>query len=339
MRQRYTQSNVVQTGTGEPDWRIGQHYSLRWSGPVLADQTVRLIISPPWLTRLLRVVMIALLALIFWRVARSALPGGLKSAVTSFKPQAAPAATALLAVSVLTGAMWLHPTPASAQDTGAFPPEKLLQTLQERVNQPPRCAPDCASIARVDLAMQGGALSLRLQAHAGDSVALPLPVTDDNTTLLRVRVDGKPIDSVLRNDDTDLAPLTRGVHLVELDYAVAGGNTSLRFALRPMRAVFSGPGWQAEGIDEERLINDTVHLARKAVEPAAGAAQPLPEGGAQQFPPYVQVTRALRFDLDWSVNSSVARISPREGGITLAVPLLAGEHVTTPGDFRLVLAE
>jgi len=160
-------------------------------------------------------------------------------------------------------------------------------------------------------------------------VALPLPATEDNTTLLRVRVDGQPIDSLRRTSEAAMLPLSRGVHLVELDYAVSGGDTSLRFSLPPMRVLFDGRGWQAEGIDEDRLINETVHLSRSAGPAAAGAQQAQQEGGAQQFPPYVRVTRTLRFDLDWSASASVERLSPREGGVTLAVPLLKGEHITT----------
>ena len=322
-QQRYAQSNVVQTGGGEPDWRIGQNYNLRWTGPILAEQTVRFIISPPWLTRLLRVAMALLLGAIVWRVLRRALPGGLRPTAAWLMPRAATAALAALALA----ALWLPAAPAFAQSAATFPPEKLLQTLGERVNHPPRCAPECASIARADIDLRGSALTVRLQAHAATAVALPLPKAQDNATLLRVRIDGQIADSALRDDEADMAALSRGVHLVELEYAVAGGDTSLRFALPPMRAVFTGQGWRADGIDEERLINQTVHLARTA----ADSKEKPQDGGAQQFPPYVRITRTLRFDLDWSIDATVTRLAPREGGITLAVPLLADEHVTTPG--------
>jgi hypothetical protein len=54
-------------------------------------------------------------------------------------------------------------------------------------------------------------------------------------------------------------------------------------------------------------------------------------GSTQQFAPYVVVERTLRLGLDWSISAQVSRLAPREGGIALALPLLAGEHVTTPG--------
>ena len=340
---RYAQSSVVQTGAGEPVWNIGQHYRLHWTGPILAEQTVRLIISPPWLTRLARLLLVALLGLTCWRVARRAWPGGPQPAARQPRPaMPAASAAAALAAAALALSLALPAAPALAQDAAAFPPQPLLQTLGERLNRAPDCAPGCASIARADIRIQGSQLTVRLQAHAGASVALPLPAAADNATLRQARVDGQPIDSVRGDKDQTegemayLLPLSRGVHLVELDYAVAGGDASLRFPLPPMRVLFEGRGWQAEGIDEERLINETLRLTRAASPAAAAAAadggeQPAPqEAGAQQFPPYARVTRTLRFDLDWSASAAVTRLSPREGGITLAVPLLPGEHVTTP---------
>ncbi|MDR0250494.1 MAG: hypothetical protein LBI35_04170 [Burkholderiales bacterium] len=335
-QQRYAQSNVVQAGIGEPDWSIGQHYNLRWTGPVLADQTARFIISPPWLTRLLRITMIVLLGVILWRVIRPVLPGGLTwitASSPSAKEKTGSALAAIATIGVLAGAMCLYPSSALAQDATAFPPEKLLQTLQQRIHQPPRCAPDCADIAWADIRAQGNALHVKLEAHAGDSVALPLPVTEDNTMLLKVRVDGRAVDAVRSYQKVGFLPVSRGVHLVELEYVALGSNTSLHFALRPSRVVFSGQGWRADGIDEDRLINETVHLSRVATETsgATGSTERVKEGGAQQFPPYIRVVRTLRFDLDWTISTTITRISPREGGVTLTVPLLMGEHVTTPG--------
>ena len=322
---RYAQSNVVQTGMAEPNWDIGQHYNLRWTGPVLATQSVRFIISPPWLTRLLRLAMVVLLGLILWRVTRGALLRKLKPATAQGKPGAA-----TVAMCMLVGAACLHPSSALAQEAAAFPPQELLQTLQERLNQPPRCAPECAGIALADIHAKDSLLRVRLEAHAGDSVALPLPVAEDNTVLLRVRVNGRLVDAVHSHNERGHVALPHGVHSVELDYAALGGDTSLHFSVRPSRVVFSGQGWRADGIDEDRLINETLHLSRVVAE-TPNAAERVKEGGAQQFPAYMRVVRALRFDLDWTVKTVVTRISPREGGLTLTLPLLSGEHVTTPG--------
>jgi|GEM_PF-6513837 len=60
--ERYAQSTVLQTGAGEASWDRGQRYELGWSGRVVPEQTVRLLIAPPWLVRLLRVLLVGLMA-------------------------------------------------------------------------------------------------------------------------------------------------------------------------------------------------------------------------------------------------------------------------------------
>jgi hypothetical protein len=54
-----------------------------------------------------------------------------------------------------------------------------------------------------------------------------------------------------------------------------------------------------------------------------GKQAPLPQ---QTFPPYVRVTRDLGLGVDWMVVNTVERIAPSDGGFTLDVPLLPGEH-------------
>ncbi len=68
--EHYNASTIVQTGAGEPRWNVGEHYFLSWSGPVLASQTVRLVIAPPWLVRILRVALVVLLAALVVRLVR-----------------------------------------------------------------------------------------------------------------------------------------------------------------------------------------------------------------------------------------------------------------------------
>ena len=59
-QQQYAPDIKVQTGPGLPDWRW-QSATLRWSGPVAADERLRLWLLPPWGTRLLLLVGLGLL--------------------------------------------------------------------------------------------------------------------------------------------------------------------------------------------------------------------------------------------------------------------------------------
>ncbi len=348
---RYSQSTVVQTGGGEANWTQGHRYALSWSGPVLAEQSVALVISPPWLTRGLRVLLVALLGMLIWRLLRQ------RGDAASAAGGAAPAAAATACVGVLglllTAALaWpgaaqartlvVAPPPGepavahAAGGATVFPPEALLQEMQRRLGEAPRCAPDCAVLAGAEIRAVGNDIHVVLEANAAAYVALPLPAGEDNLTLVEARLDGSAAGHLLRHVDGVWIALARGVHRIELHYTVSGASSSLYFPLVPMRARFAGEGWSVEGIDENRLINETLNFTRAATAPGAGAgvteAGVAGEAGAvQQFPPYVRVVRRFDLDLDWTSVTQVLRLAPEKGGLTLPVPLLAGEHVTTPG--------
>ena len=310
----YSQTTVVQSGAGMPDWTLGSDAVLDWSGPVLAGQSVHLVIAPPWLVRPLRIALVALLAFLILRLFRGAAP--------DFR---LPKRAALSAGLLVLGGLMLAP---SAQAQG-YPPQELLQQLRSRLLEAPKCAPACASIAQAQVAADSDSVSVMLEAHAGERVALPLPNAGDSAMLKSVQVDGIVTDAIARSsDNADWLELPRGVHRVQLDYVAAGDKTTLAFSLKPARVLFSGKGWTASGLVDDRLLADSLTLARVRADTSAGAK---PVFGVQQFPPYVEVTRNLTLGLEWSVSTQVRRLAPQTGGFTVAVPLLNGEHVATPG--------
>ncbi|MBS0556274.1 MAG: hypothetical protein JSR27_02540 [Proteobacteria bacterium] len=310
----YSQTTVVQTGAGMPDWSLGSEAELSWSGPVLANQSVRLLIAPPWLVRPLRIVLVALLAFLVMRLFRGAAPG--------FR---LPRRTALGASLLVLGTLALAP---SAQAQG-YPPQELLQQLRARLLQAPKCAPACASVAQAQVSADGDAIGVVLEAHAGERIALPLPNTGDSATLKSVQVDGVATDAIARGaDNSRWLELARGVHRVQLAYVAAGDKATLAFPLKPARVLFSGKGWNASGIADDRLLADSLTLARVRADAAAGAK---PTFGVQQFPPYVEVTRFINLGLDWTATTHVRRLAPQTGGFTVAVPLIKGEHVSSAG--------
>ncbi len=308
---RYSQSTVTQTGAGEPHWNVGSVVRLGWAGPVLPSQSVRLIIAPPWLVRPLRIVLALLLAWLGLRTFRS-----VTSRPRTATGAMASAAALLLAVGAVIG------TPAHAQT----PSDDLLKQLRERLTEAPKCAPACATVAQVQVEASGDAVTVVLEVHAGERIALPLPAADSNASLKSAKVDNAADAPVARANDADWLALDRGVHRVELLYAADADRLALNFALKPERVLFAGKGWSASGIDDDRLLASTLSLARMKTD---GGGKP--ETGAQQFAPYVRVVRTLSLGLDWSVETTAQRLSPATGGFTLSLPLLAGEHVSTPG--------
>jgi hypothetical protein len=74
------------------------------------------------------------------------------------------------------------------------------------------------------------------------------------------------------------------------------------------------------------LLTETLTLAR-----AHATGSGTPSSGVQQFPPYVRVDRSLSLGLEWSTTTQVERLSPAQGGFTVEVPILSGEHLSTSG--------
>jgi len=311
---RYAETTVVQTGAGEPGWRLGRTYELDWSGPVLPSQQVRLLVAPPWVVRPLKGVLVALLVLLIWRLGRQA----------PLLPRRPSPAIAGVAALVAAGAVLGFVPPAQAQ---AFPSDALLGELRGRLTEPPRCAPACAGIAALQVSAQGDELVAVFEVHALERSAVPLPTDDKALALRSSSLDGAAVDGIAGDDGGARIVVPRGVHRVELRWQVLVDKVALAFPLAPRRVQFSGTGWQATGLSDERLLTETLTLVRlRDGERSAGET-----GGGQQFPPFVEVERRLALDLDWRVDTTVRRLAPREGGLVVTVPPLAGERITSPG--------
>jgi hypothetical protein len=307
-------ASLIQAGAGTPQWDVGNDYALSWSGPVTPTQVTRLFIAPAWLVALLRVLMVALLVALLAQLARSLWP-----ATAGWRWRwrvgrgAGVAGAALLLVALLPAVGHAQSTPAS----------ELLSQLRSRLLEAPRCAPSCVDVAQLALQVEGDTLEMTLEAHVGAPSAVPLPQTDDALRLLDVSVDGQSTDALARGaDGTLLLRLERGVHRVGLRYRVGDADTtSVQFALPPRRVSFNAPGWSLAGVEDGRALGQGISLQRVRNQPTGTAGSV-----AQGFPRYVRVTRQLDLGVDWTVQNSVRRIAPREGGFTVEVPLLPGEH-------------
>ncbi len=335
LRQRYAQSTVTQTGGGEPGWNLGTQYRLEWSGPVGTAQTVKLIVSPPWLTRLLRLVMVLLLGGVLWKAIRTAFPS--RSGNPPAHNQSVPAGSgnvvaglvAVVAIGIALGAA--APAAQAAPEQTGYPPDEMLQALKQRLTAPPPCAPACAVIAHARIEANETRLTVLLEVHAqentGVSIPTPLPGEQD-LTLREVRIDGALSEGVLQQQGRSYIAVPRGIHRVVLTYTLHGERASLYFDPLPMSAEFIADGWQAENLYENRLSSEVLRIVRAAsASPAGDAADARP--ATEQFPSYVHVVRELVLDLDWNVHTTVVRVAPPAGGLTANIPLLAGEHPTT----------
>lgn len=311
-RPRYAPDDNTQTGPGQPGWQWRQA-RLAWSGPVRADETLELWLSPPWLTRSLKLVQVVLVGLLLFGLARVLWRHGAGGPAPTGGSGAAAALLAPLVLLALSGSA----PPAAAED---FPPPELLQELRTELLRPPSCAPQCQSLIDARLELDAaGAFVLRLRAGASAPVAIPLPPPEgwQAQALLRDGV-AAPLA------DLDAAPwtgLNPGVRELVLHGMVQGDSAAFRFPLSPAALRVVAPGWRLEGLDGERLRGDTLHLQREVA--TTGGDRLL----ADPAPPFVHIQRELALDLDWRLTTRVIRIAPRGGAINLEVPLLPGEAV------------
>ena len=305
LMERYAKDAIVQAGVGRPSWRWTQ-VELGFDGPVDREQQLDLWLSPPLATALWRLLLVAALALIAWLLVQQVRRG-----------PARPAGVLALLV-LLAGA-----SPAAAAD---IPDTALLQSLREHLTEDPACTPACAGLGVAELRIDGERLSLALEVHAAERVLLPMPLDDSSLAEVQVRIDGAAAALRGNGDSPAWVASERGVHRLSLEARVRGDRVALDFRMRPTRLTVSAPGWTTAGLRDGRLLAERLELVREAPSAAADADAP----ARVPVKPFVRVTRTLSLDLDWVVNTEIARIAPADGGFSVRVPLLAGEQPQDP---------
>jgi hypothetical protein len=317
---RYAPNAIVQAGPGVPSWQWNS-YQLSWSGPVDADQAMRIMVLPRWAVTLLRFFEVAVLLLFAAVLAaeivnrRWTLPGGFRIGRVS---SASMIAAAVLALSITGG-----PT-ADAQT----PDRELLRELEQRLLEPPDCSPRCAEIVAADVEVRSDSVSIVLDVHALEDVALPLPGSDRGWRPQAVLLNGSGAGQVLRGSDQNLwIRVTPGRHSVILRGGLpAADNVEIPFPSPPRVFEVDSEGWFVAGVRDRRLLASSLQLTRLQTEDGDESTA---RWESSRFPAFVSVTRNIEFDLDWRVRTTVQRIAPLQGALTLTLPLIDGESVLT----------
>lgn len=308
---------LVQTGPGLPNWQWKQ-VSLGWNGPVEKDQRISLWLMSPGMKlfcNLLRVLLVAALCVIMLGL-RFTKDRGLHRHA---------ALASVLAVTVMAGLL------SSAPDARAdIPNQKLLDELKARLLAPPECLPQCAQVPRLRFDLTPISFAVRVEVHAQESVAVPLPARANLWLPQQVSVDGAPAQGLMRAGDGTLwVSLTQGAHQILLSGPPDRGiSFQLPLPLAPRLIEYSVDGWSVEGIVDKLPVGGQLQFTRLA---GGGKEEQLPSMQPQELPPFVRVERTLRFGLDWSVQTRVVRASPPGAAVVIEVPLLAGESVTSDG--------
>lgn len=327
---------LTQTGPGLPGWTWRQA-TLSWSGPVTVDQTFRLWLMPPWLTRTFGWLSIALIAVLALRWLQ------IKPRLPRLPGRPATSAAAMLFALATAVAGLLTPMPAPAQDNAApspmMPPpqpaQSLLDELRARLTAPPDCLPHCASWSRLQVSVANGErLIARLVAEAAVDTALPLPVPQLAPGQSRVwqpqsvLLDERNAD--LMRDGTGMLWLRvpQGRHSVVVSGDLAGfGQLQLPTSPAPKQASVDAPGWLVTGIDAQGRPGSVIDLIRERREEETSGAAPA-DGGTQQLPPLLRLTRTLQLGLVWGAESTLSRFGNAQGASIVSLPALPGETVT-----------
>ena len=322
---RYAPNAIVQAGPGIPSWRWNS-YSLSWSGPVDAEQTMRLVVMPRWLVSGLRVFEVALLLLFAAALAaemlrkRWTLPGGLSLGSSQ--------AASLFAAGLFVTMMSLSP---SAQ--AEMPGPELLRELEQRLTEPPDCVPRCAEIATAAVDVGATSISMNLTLHALEDVAIPLPGSIEGWRPNVVLLQGGNDARVLRAANGNLwLYVTAGQHPLTLRGPVpAVDSLEVAFPTPPRVIEVSSDGWFVAGVKDRRLLSGSLQLTRLQTD---GDGDETVRWESSRFPAFARIERTIELDLDWRVRTTVHRVAPAQGALTLDVPLLAGEQIVS-GDFTV----
>jgi hypothetical protein len=302
----------LQTGPGLPQWRWNA-IQLSWNGPVQPEQRVDILYLSPPLNSVLNWLRVALALLLTWHLVREMLPGRRRTALSALAP-----------VLLLPLLMVLQPREAMAD----YPPAELLNELEQRLLEPPRCLPGCAGIPRARLTVSADdVLELRLDMHVTERIGAPLPGRAGHWEPNVVTVDGRVPPLARSADGTLYVVLEAGVHSVVMRGSVSGANAvQLHFPLVPKRLRVAAEGWDITGFREPDVPAQQMQLTRmKPEDDKAVVWEPV------TVPPFVVLEKTFRIGLDWEIDQRVRRVTPPGQSIVLRVPLLPGEAVITEG--------
>ena len=310
----------IQTGYGTPQWRW-QQLDLRWNGPVDKVQTMNITYIPPWLNRLLGFLrVIALIALGLFLVKHS---GVMSLRLNKLKRKGGGTAASLLLLALIPLATLVTDRQALA---GEFPPKALLKELKSRLLEVPKCQNRCAEFSRMALDIAGNRLTIRLEAHAYNQTAIPLPAHQHQWMPDIVTVDGKKTPPMASSNGQLWTVVDPGVHQILLS-----GNTGalsqfqLPMPLKPHYATAKVKGWVLDGLHENGQLDSTLQFSHKSKQGQTKLQVLEPS----QLPPFLRVDRTLQLGLDWTVTTEVLRLNNTDSAIVAKIPLLSGESVNT----------
>ena len=326
---------AAQTGPGQPNWEW-ERTVLSWSGPVTAGETITLWLLEPlenrilcWLRVLLSLLVIAALLGLSRRAGQ-----------WQWSLWRAP----LTSSAVLIAAVFLM-LPVTQEAHADFPDKNLLQELAQHQLQQQDCTPACLSVVRTEIKTDANRVTAHFSINAQRSVYWSLPDSQKQWHLDSVLLNGSAHSARGASDQS--GRMTVFVPSGEHRLSLSGSLESLKafqltFDVPPHNITINSQDFVVRGLDNGRLLSSTLYF-----HPIDSARQTAPSEPSQISPDpmaaFVTVQRTLRLGRNWYMETRVQRIAPLDGGISLDVPLIPGESVTSrevdveSGQARVVL--
>ncbi|MCK4842133.1 MAG: hypothetical protein KAT04_09665 [Methylococcales bacterium] len=311
MHKRIDPDANIQTGPGLPQWKW-KKIRLSWNGSVDDQQQISFwYLSPAqsMLLNFLRVLLLLVLSLLMFGVVNK-----------KFK----------LSKPIFSWVLLIPLLSLPVQDVQAdFPQQELLDELQSRLLQAPDCLPVCAQIPQMQLHITAKKLSISLQVHAQQAVAIPLPAKLKQWLPNQVLVNGRQARALIRTRSGELwISLEKGQNKVELlGITPVHNKFSLPLLLKPHQTTVETKGWNIEGVhDNGRTDNQLIFSRVKTVQQLQTAKQTLEPG---VLPAFIRIERTLHLGLDWRITTRVIRVFNNDAALAIKLPLLKGESVTT----------
>ncbi len=300
----------IQTGPGLPQWEWSKIH-LSWNGSVDSQQQLSLWYLSPTVNMLLnflRVVLVLVLSLLMFNV----LDKKFKIPKTLF--------SWVLLIPFLT---------LPIQDVYAgFPDQTVLEELKKRLLQAPDCVPDCAQISSMHLSIQPNDLTIKLQVHAQQTVAIPLPAQLEQWMPNQVLLDGQKVDALIRNNNDLWMSVDQGLHQIELrGINISHNKFSLPLALKPHHVRVDSKGWAVEGVHKNGQADK--HLLFNRVKTDLSFQTEAKTLDAGELPAFIRIERTLKLGLDWRIHTRIIRMANNDSAFALKIPLLKDESVTT----------
>ena len=303
----------VQTGLGSPQWQWNQ-VQLSWNGAVNSEQILRFWYLSPTAVMLLnfvRVIFVLVLAALMFGWEKKI---NLKTILPIF--------------------IWLSILPLTTLPTekayADFPDQTLLDQLKNRLTEAPDCLPNCAEIPAMKVAITPEKMTVSLQVHAQQNVALPLPSRYKEWFPNQVSVDGKIATAMLRDESGSLwLNVSAGEHqIVMLGINPEHNKFTLPLPLKPHYVSSEATGWLIEGIHENGEAENQLQFNRvQSGSQKQNTKQNLEQGA---LPPFITLERTLELGLDWRLTTRINRVMSTDSAVLVELPLLKGESVTTP---------